>query len=98
MSFYRIEEKASFLNFKIRPNAQETKIKEIEETFILMDVRAVPEDGKANKDIIEYLASLFDINKSQVKIIRGETTRYKIVELKAALSAEIIKFKVLSAI
>ncbi len=40
-------------------------------------VTAVPEKGKANKALIELLAGEFDIPKSTIEIVRGETDRNK---------------------
>lgn len=44
-------------------------------------VTAPPEDGKANKKLIELLAEHFGVAKSQVRIIKGEISRNKIVEI-----------------
>jgi hypothetical protein len=44
-------------------------------------VTVAPEQGKANKKMIELLAKYFDVSKSQIKIIKGETSRNKIVEI-----------------
>ncbi|MBU4056326.1 DUF167 domain-containing protein [Patescibacteria group bacterium] len=44
-------------------------------------VTAPPEDSKANKKVIELLADYFKVAKSQVKIIKGEVSRNKIVEI-----------------
>lgn len=44
-------------------------------------VTASPEDGKANKKVIELLADYFKAAKSRVKIVKGETSRNKIIEI-----------------
>lgn len=44
-------------------------------------VTAAPEQGKANKKMIELLAEYFKVSKSQVRIIKGEILRNKIVEI-----------------
>lgn len=44
-------------------------------------VTAAPEKGKANKKMIELLAEYFKASKSQIKIIKGEISRNKIVEI-----------------
>lgn len=44
-------------------------------------VTAPPEDGKANKKVIEVLSEYFKVAKSQVRIIKGEISRNKIVEI-----------------
>lgn len=44
-------------------------------------VTVAPEQGKANKKMIELLAEYFDVPKSQIRIIKGEISRNKIVEI-----------------
>ncbi len=42
-------------------------------------VTIVPEDGKANKAVIKLLAKYLGVSKSSLEIIRGETSRDKVV-------------------
>lgn len=42
---------------------------------------SVPADGKANESVIKLLSDYFNVAKSKIKIIRGETTRDKIIEI-----------------
>ena len=65
---------------KVIPNAKQNKIVEENGRFKVY-LTAPPVDGKANKALIEFLAENFKIKKSQVKIIRGEKGREKIVWL-----------------
>ena len=39
-------------------------------------------DGKANKAIIEYLASLLKVSKSKISIITGEKSSIKTIQVK----------------
>ncbi len=41
-----------------------------------------PEDGKANKALIELLAEYFNVKKNMVTIIAGKKSTHKIVEIK----------------
>jgi len=40
-------------------------------------VTAPPEDGKANKAIVKLLSKQWDIAKSKIQILRGESSRHK---------------------
>lgn len=76
----------------IAPHAKENKI-EKQQTLLLgcretnnselykIYVTAAPEQGKANKKMFELLAEYFKVSKSQIRIIKGETSRNKIVEI-----------------
>ena len=45
-------------------------------------VTCVPEDGKANKEVLKLLAKELGVPKSALVILRGQTSRHKIIELK----------------
>lgn len=45
-------------------------------------VTAAPEKGKANEALIKLLSEYFDIPKGVISIIRGETERNKLIEIK----------------
>ena len=42
---------------------------------------APPVDGEANKKLIELISKEYDVAKSRVRIVKGETSRRKIVEI-----------------
>jgi len=76
----------------ITPHAKENKI-EKQQTLSLGEgeansselykiyVTAAPEQGKANKKMFELLAEYFKVSKSQIRIVKGEISRNKIVEV-----------------
>jgi uncharacterized protein (TIGR00251 family) len=45
--------------------------------IIRVRVTAVPENGKANAALVKLLSKTFHLSKSQVVLIRGETSRIK---------------------
>lgn len=68
------------LNVRVVPNAKHNKIvKETDRYKVYLTALAV--EGKANKMLIEFLAKHFSVKKRQVKIIKGEKSRNKIVEV-----------------
>ncbi len=46
-----------------------------------IDVAAVPEDGKANAELIRYLAEEFGVTRMQVEIIAGQTSAKKKIKI-----------------
>lgn len=44
-------------------------------------VRAVPINGKANRELIKLLSEELNVNKSKISIIKGETSNNKIIEI-----------------
>ena len=71
-----------YLRVKARPNAAETFFREImaDET-IKIDLAAAPSKGKANQELIKFLAEQFAVNKNNVKIISGTGDRVKLVKI-----------------
>lgn len=44
-------------------------------------IAAPPVEGKANKAVILFLSAWLDIPRSSVRLLRGESSRLKVVEL-----------------
>lgn len=76
----------------ITPHARENKVEKqqvlalggidaVDSELYKVYVTVAPEQGKANKKMIELLAEYFKVSKSQVRIIKGEISRNKIVEI-----------------
>lgn len=49
------------------------------ETALKVSVNAVPEDGKANKALIDFLAKSWKVPKSSLSLLSGHTSRVKII-------------------
>jgi uncharacterized protein len=71
------------LKVKVRPSAAKTAIREImADGTIKIDIAAPAEKGRANQELIEFLAREFFTAKDNVKIIRGVREKIKIVKIK----------------
>jgi len=70
------------ISVKIIPRSKQEKIEQQTDGSYKVWVRAAPEEGKANKRLTEMLADYFDVSKSSVFIISGETSRNKKIEVK----------------
>jgi len=68
------------LKIKIITNARKNAVVE-EEGTLRVYVNAPPVDGKANKLVAEVLAEHFKVRKNCVKILRGEKSKEKIIEI-----------------
>jgi hypothetical protein len=68
------------INVRVIPNAKKNEVvREGEKLKIRVTAPAV--SGKANQAMIEVLAETFKIKKNKIRIIRGEKSREKVVEL-----------------
>lgn len=70
------------INIKLTPNAKKNSLGEVIDIgdgklALKVTVKSIPEDGKANKELIEFLAKTWKIPKSNIEIISGHTSRIK---------------------
>ena len=69
----------SYLTVKVRTRAAEPRVEKTGEREYKVSVKAAPTKGKANAEVIGLLAQHLGIARSQLKIVRGETSRHKLV-------------------
>ena len=58
--------------------------REDEKPIIRVDVTVAPEDGKANKQVVKLLAKELNLPKSALSIVRGLTSRNKMIMIQKA--------------
>ena len=49
--------------------------------YLKLSIKSVPEKGKANKAIIDYLAKELDLPRSDIEITSGKLSQFKVVSL-----------------
>lgn len=69
------------IKIKVKPGSSKNEVKKIEENFYEVRTTTIPEKGKANEKVIELLSDFFDIPKSKIRIVKGQTSREKEVEV-----------------
>ncbi len=69
------------LSLKIKPNAKKNEIIIDDSGNIKIKIKAPPVDGKANKELIKFLSEIFDVPKSYIEILSGETSSIKRVKV-----------------
>ena len=75
----------NYLRIKVIPKSNQTEFVEAleEEEGITYKVRlkAAPEKGQANKELISFLSKHLAIPKSNISIISGKTDRLKLIKI-----------------
>ena len=69
------------IKVKIVPNSSKNDII-LEDEFVKVKVTAQPIENKANKSLIEFLSKKFKIPKTNIEILKGETSKEKTLLLK----------------
>jgi uncharacterized protein (TIGR00251 family) len=71
----------TMLELKVIPQAGTQKIAQNAYGVIICRLKSPPEDGKANAELIKFLAKELDIAQAHIKIILGATNRKKTVAI-----------------
>lgn len=71
----------ALLSVKVAPGARQSEIVGRHGSGIKVRVAAVAEDGRANRALIELLARALSVPKSAVYIVRGQTSKDKVLEI-----------------
>jgi len=69
------------LTVKVQPKAARQELIKIAENEYRARLTSAPEKGKANTELLELLADYLDVPVSCLRLVRGETSRIKIIEL-----------------
>lgn len=79
---------------RVTPNARRSEFAgwsadEKGRPVLLVKLQAPPVDGKANTELVRFVAEALGCPKSQVTLLRGETSRQKVLSIPAAVMANL---------
>lgn len=75
-------QKEIYLAVRVTTNAAKTELREImADEALKIAIAAVPEKGKANTELIKFLAKEFSVSKNQVLLISGASERTKLIKI-----------------
>lgn len=69
------------IGIKVFPKASKNEVVGWEGDVLKVRLTAVPEKGKANAALIHLLSKHFKVPKSAINILKGETSRNKLIEI-----------------
>lgn len=78
------------LNIKVTPNAARNEIGGFRDGVLQLKIAAPPVKGKANRELISFLSDVLEVSKSSLSIVKGQTSRSKIVAIKGLGREDII--------
>lgn len=65
----------------VQTHAHEDRMEEVDMDEYKVWTTAIPEKGGANEAVIEILADFFDIAPSTIRIISGNKSQHKLIEI-----------------
>lgn len=80
-SWYQWDGTDLLLRVLVQPRSRENQIVGIHGDTLKIKITSPPVDGKANRYLCEYLASVLGISKSSVKLENGDTSRTKRIRI-----------------
>lgn len=88
MVISKSEAKISLL---VYPNATRNEVSGLTKGILRVKVAAPPIKGKANKELIAFLGQLLDVSRGSINIIKGHTSRNKLVAINGLSQEEVTK-------
>jgi uncharacterized protein (TIGR00251 family) len=92
-----IIEKPVRIAVQAHPGAKRNEVLRCEAGVWHLKIAAPPTEGRANKELIEFLSEILDVSKSRLLIEKGTTSHRKLISVKG-LTAENIQEKLSAAI
>ena len=74
----------TLLEVKVQPRSKSPGVDELADGSFRVRVRAAPERGRANREVVERLAEFLDLPPSRLSVVRGEASSNKWVKVEPA--------------
>ncbi len=69
------------IQVKVKPNARESSLQQLEDGTWLAQLKSAPIEGKANAELCALVAKQFAVAKSKVVVKSGAAGRIKLVDI-----------------
>ncbi len=79
-----VKEEKDGISIKISvvPNSSKSFVVGVFDGVIKIKLHSPPIEGKANKEVIEFLSCILDVQKSKISILRGDKNKLKTIVIK----------------
>ncbi len=85
-----------WLSIRVTPNAGRNEITGLRDGVLQVKIAAPPVEGKANKELIEFLSRRLGVKRSAITIVKGQTGRNKAIEIEGLNREKILKWLAIS--
>lgn len=69
------------VSVKIKAGASKSEIVDFKNNILKLRIKAPAQDGKANKELIRFLAKFLKVTQKEIEILNGHTNPSKIISL-----------------
>lgn len=77
------------LTIQTTPNAPRSSVVGWVEGRLKVKVKAPAVEGKANAELLRFMAEVLGVRPNAVRLVRGETARLKVIEVDGLEEAEV---------
>jgi uncharacterized protein (TIGR00251 family) len=77
---------ALVLTLHVQPGAKRTEVAGVHGDALKIRLAAPPVDGRANAELLRYLADAFGVPLRNVMLVRGDTSRRKVVRIEQPMA------------
>ena len=89
-AFLRVQADGVLLSIKLQPRASANEIGQPLGNELRMKVTAPPVDAAANNALIELVSKTLDCSRNRVELVRGHTSRHKVLKVFGLSEAAVI--------
>jgi uncharacterized protein (TIGR00251 family) len=76
---------------RVQPRASRSEIVGVHGDAMKIRLSAPPVDGAANEALVELIADVLGVGRRAVRIVSGETSRSKVVEVEGVTAAAVLR-------
>jgi len=75
----------------VSPGAAKNELLGFKEETLWLKVAAVPRKGEANREVVSFLSRRLGVAKSNLQIVKGYTSRDKVISISGLNQEEVMK-------
>ena len=79
------------ISVRVQPSAAANEVVGLVDDILRLKIAAPPVKGKANREIVSFLGKLLGISKDAIVIVRGHTSRSKLIAIDGLSRDEVLK-------
>ena len=79
------------LQLRVHPNARRNEVTGFTDAVLQVKIAAPPVKGKANRELVAFLSKTLGVSQGSLTIIRGHTSRNKVIAIDGLSQEDIIK-------
>ena len=79
------------LRLRVHPGARRNEVIGFTQGILNVKVAAPPVEGKANRELIDFLSEVLGVSKSSLTVVKGLTSRNKVITVTGLTQEEFLR-------